>query len=232
MLYAHKKEFIHRKNIDLDSFKERTEYELKYLRNYVVDISEAISEKGEMLEETMISDIDSRPDDEEMLVGLFHKEISKLKSYFYHSSIVLVYTLLESSLSHLSREIKNCTNTKLSLQDLSDNNLIRKSMRYIELTCDIDLKQEKKLYDRICEYQQLRNQIVHQNSRVKGNTPEALAKNAKILEVIFPGIKINSDSWDFHITDNRLVKELVDVVESFLVLAINQVNAQVFVVET
>ncbi len=133
----------------------------------------------------MISDIDSRPDDEEMLVDLFHKEISKLKSYFYHSSIVLVYTLLESSLSHLSSEIKTSTNSKLSLQDLSDNNLIRKSIRYIELTCDIDLKKEKKLYDRICEYQQLRNQIVHQNSKVRGNTPEALAKNAKALEVTF-----------------------------------------------
>lgn len=46
----------------------------------------------------MIADIDSRPDDEEILVDLFNKEISKLKSYFYYSSIVLVYTLLESSL--------------------------------------------------------------------------------------------------------------------------------------
>lgn len=138
------------KQIDLVSFRERTEYELKYLRNYVVDISEAISEKGDVLEATMISDIDSRPDDEEMLVDLFHKEISKLKSYFYHSSIVLVYTLLESSLSHLSSEIKTSTNSKLRLQDLNDNNIIRKSIRCIELTCDIDLKKEKKLYDRIC----------------------------------------------------------------------------------
>ena len=219
------------KNIDLVSFKERTEYELKYLRSYVVDISEAISEKGETLEENMIADIDSQPDNEEMLVGLFHKEISKLKSYFYHSSIVLVYTLLESSLSHLSAEIKNCTNSKLLLNDLSDNNLIRKSIRYIELTCDIDLKKEKKLYDRICEYQQLRNQIVHQNSRVKGNTPEALVKNAKALEVTFSGIEINSESWDFHVTDNSLIKELVDVVEAFLNIAINKVNAQIFVVE-
>lgn len=38
------------KVIDLAVFKERTEYELKYLRNYVVDISEAISEKSEALE--------------------------------------------------------------------------------------------------------------------------------------------------------------------------------------
>ncbi|MFB2778032.1 hypothetical protein ACE017_02605 [Shewanella mangrovisoli] len=220
------------KKIDLVSFKERTEYELKYLRNYVIDISEAISEKGDVLEEAMISDIDSRPEDEEMLVDLFHKEIFKLKSYFYHSSIVLVYTLLESSLSHLSNEIKVSTNGKLSLQDLSDNNLIRKSIRYIELTCDIDLKKEKKLYDRICEYQQLRNQIVHQNSKVKGNTPEVLAKNAKALEVTFPGININTESWDFHITDNSLIKELVDVVDNFLGVAINEVNSQVFVVET
>lgn len=220
------------KAIDLAVFKERTEYELKYLRSYVVDISEAISEKGDALEENMIADIDSRPDDEEVLVDLFNKEISKLKSYFYHSSIVLVYTLLESSLSHLSTEIKNCTNSKFSLQDLSDNNLIRKSIRYIELTCDVDLKKEKKLYDRICEYQQLRNQIVHQNSRVKGNTQADLTKTAKALEATFSGIKINYESWDFHITDNSLIKELVEVVEQFLGLAISKVNSQVFVVET
>ena len=154
-----KKNSFIEKSIDLVNFKERTEYELRYLRSYVVDISEAISEKGDALEENMIADIDSRPDDEEILVDLFNREISKLKSYFYHSSIVLVYTLLESSLSHLSEEIKSCTNSKLSLKDLSDNNLIRKSIRYIELTCNIDLKKEKQLYDRICEYQQLRNQI-------------------------------------------------------------------------
>jgi len=220
------------KNINLVGFKERTEYELKYLRNYVVDISEAISEKGETLEGNMISDIDSRPDDEEMLVDLFHKEISKLKSYFYHSSIVLVYTLLESSLSHLSAEIKNCTNSKLMLQDLNDKNIIRKSIRYIELTCDVDLKKEKKLYDRVCEYQQLRNQIVHQNSRVKGNCPNELAKNAKALEVTFSGIEINKESWDFHIMDNNLIKELIDVVERFVGIAISQVETQVFIVET
>ena len=227
-----KKKSTTEKNINLAGFKERTEYELKYLRSYVVDISEAISDKGEALEANMIADIDSRPDDEEILVDLFNKEISKLKSYFYHSSIVLVYTLLESSLSHLSAEIKSCTNSKLILQDLSDNNLIRKSIRYIELTCGIDLKKEKKLYDRICNYQQLRNQIVHKNSRVKGNTPKELKKNAKALEVTFSGIEINYDSWDFHITDNSLIKELVDVVAEFLSIAINKVNSQVFVVET
>ncbi|MFV7643123.1 hypothetical protein ACNPK3_21690 [Shewanella algae] len=189
------------------------------------------SEKGEILEETMRSDIDSRPEDEEVLVDLFHKEISKLKSYFYHSSIVLVYTLLESSLSHLCSEIKDCTNSKLSLKDLSDNNLIRKSIRYIELTCDIDLKNEKNLYDRICEYQQLRNQIVHQNSKVKGSTPEALVKSSKALEATFPGISINKESWDFHITDNSLIKELVDVVENFLGIAISKVKSQIFIVE-
>ena len=227
-----KKNSFIEKSIDLVNFKERTEYELRYLRSYVVDISEAISGKGDALEENMIADIDSRPDDEEILVDLFNREISKLKSYFYHSSIVLVYTLLESSLSHLSEEIKSCTNSKLSLKDLSDNNLIRKSIRYIELTCNIDLKKEKQLYDRICEYQQLRNQIVHSNSRVKGNNPTAMEKNAKALEVTFSGIEINYDSWDFHITDNTLITELVEVVDKFLGIAISKVNSQTFVVES
>lgn len=220
------------KNIDLVKFKERTEYELKYLRNYVVDISEAISEKGDILEQNMAADIDSRPDEEDMLVDLFQKEITKIKSYFYHSSIVLVYTLLESSLSHLSAEIQKCTESKLNLQDLNDNNLIKKSIRYIELTCDIDLKKEKELYDRLCEYQQLRNQIVHQNSRVKGNTTESLTKNAKALKVTFSGIEINYESWDFHITDNLLITELLDIINEFLGIAINMVNSKIFVVET
>ncbi|MEM6250858.1 hypothetical protein [Shewanella vaxholmensis] len=226
-----KKNLSVEKNINLLNFKERTEYELQYLRSYIVDISEAISEKGVTLEEQMIADLDSRPNDEAVLVDLFEKEISKLKSYFHHSSIVLVYTLLESSLSHLSDEIRNFTNSKLLLQDLNDNNLIGKSIKYINLICDIDLKKEKRLYDRICEFQQLRNQIVHQNSRVKGNTPEALAKNAKALEVTFSGIKINYKSWDFHVTDNTLIKELVDVVDEFLCIAIKKVNSQIFIVE-
>jgi len=226
-----KKKSSTEKRIDLVGFKERAEYEIKYIRNYVVDISGAISEKGDALEEEMISDIDSNPDDENVLVELFNSEISKLKSYFYHSSIVLVYTLLESSLSHLSDEIKKCTNSKLRLHDLSDNNIIRKSIKYIELTCDVDLKKEKNLYDRICEYQQLRNQIVHQNSKIKGDTHEALVRNAKVLKIKFPTININSDTWDFHITDDVLIKELVDIVGKFLNMAIDEVNSKIFVVE-
>lgn len=100
------------------------------------------------------------------------------------------------------------------------------------MTCDIDLKKEKILYDRICEYQQLRNQIVHQNSRVKGNTPDALIKAAKALEATFSGIQINYESWYFNVTNNSLIKELVEVVEKFLGLAISKVNSQVFIVET
>lgn len=65
-----KKNSFIEKSIDLVNFKERTEYELRYLRSYVVDISEAISEKGDALEENMIADIDSRPDDEEILVDI------------------------------------------------------------------------------------------------------------------------------------------------------------------
>ena len=130
------------KYIDLQVFKDRVGYELKYLKSYVSDISESIHEKGEILEQKMGADIDSQPENEEVLVDLFKKEISKLKSYFYHSSIVLIYTLLESTLSHLSAEIRNSTSSKLLLEDLKDNNLIRKSLRYIHLTCDIDLKRE------------------------------------------------------------------------------------------
>jgi len=225
-----KKKFQSEKFINLNPFKERTSYELKYLKSYVADISEAISEKGEVLEQKMGLDIDSNPEDEEVLVDLFHKEISKLKSYFFHSTIVLIYTLLESSLSHLSAEIKSSTGSKLILEDLKGTNLIGKPIRYIELTCDVDLKGEKKLYDRICEYQQLRNQIVHSNSRVKGNDPASLKKSAVALKATFSGILINEDTWSFHITDSTLIDELAEVVESFINVAISKIESKMFVV--
>lgn len=226
-----KKKFPVEKKINLDVFKNRTEYELRYLKNYIVDIGEAISDKAAVLEGNIFSDLDSNPDDEEILLELFQKELFKLKSYFYHSSLVLVYTLLESSFSNLCSEINEFTNSRLIVKDLSDNNLIRKSLKYIELICDVDLKKEKKLYDRICEYQQLRNQIVHQNSKVKGNSIEALAKNAKILSISFSGIEINGNSWEFHILSNDLIIELVQIVEDFIYIAIEKIESQVFLLE-
>jgi len=59
-----------------------------------------------------------------------------------------------------------------------------------------------------------------------------MEKNAKALEVTFSGIEINYDSWDFHITDNTLITELVEVVDKFLGIAISKVNSQTFVVES
>ncbi|WP_157161092.1 hypothetical protein [Aeromonas veronii] len=56
-------------------------------------------------------------------------------------------------------------------------------------------------------------------------------KNAKVLKIKFPTININSDTWDFHITDDVLIKEFVDIVGKFLNVAIDEVNSQIFVVE-
>lgn len=45
-------------------------------------------------------------------------------------------------------------------------------------------------------------------------------------------IEINEDSWDFHITESSLIEELVDVVDAFIAVAIEDIEKQVFIVQS
>ncbi|WP_373950673.1 hypothetical protein [Vibrio pomeroyi] len=140
--------------------------------------------------------------------------------------------MLESTLSHLGAELKDFTNSKLSLDDLNDPNLFTKPIKFIDLVCGVDLKKETVTYERIKNFQKLRNQIVHQNSRIKGKTEKSLKDRADGLKNMFPGIEVNEDTWDFYITESTLIEELVGVVEAFIKLAISEIEKKVFVVQT
>ena len=59
-----------------------------------------------------------------------------------------------------------------------------------------------------------------------------MKKNAIALKATFPIIEINEDSWDFHITESSLIEELVDVVDAFITVAIEDVEKQVFIVQS
>ncbi|HAS6630804.1 hypothetical protein P3377_23905 [Vibrio parahaemolyticus] len=59
-----------------------------------------------------------------------------------------------------------------------------------------------------------------------------MKKNAIALKATFPMIEINEDSWDFHITESSLIEELVDVVDAFIAVAIEDIEKQVFIVQS
>lgn len=234
-----KQDNVEEVSIEFNYFKEKLSFEFKYLKSYIEHMNSSIADRVEQLESIVTADLDSNPDKEKVIMEVFFNEVAKIKSYFYNSSIVLIYTVYESTLNQICNEVANGANAKLSHEHLKDKNISKKFLTYLELIGGINYLEEKKLYDRIVNFQSLRNQIVHQNSKVKGDTDTAKKNNANKMNIMFNfgiedendyNIEINSKTWDFHIKNDVLVNEFLDLIETYLKSLINTLEKQVFIV--
>lgn len=226
------KKDVQDKKVDLSILSEKVEYEFKYLNTYVVHMNESITERIGILEGLVQSDFDSIIDEESdqaaIITNFYDHEISKLQSYFYHSSIVLIYTVLESSLNQICLELRTQTSSKLSLKDLAGGDIIKKSISFIKLIADVDFTGKKKLLERVSEFQKLRNDIVHRNSLIKGASKKDRENAAKILKRQFRSLVVDEETWNFHMEDDQNITEFMEISKNFILFVINDINSKIF----
>ena len=215
--------------IELASLIKKTDFEIKYLKIYLSSSTESLKIRESILKKEMQKDIDKKVDDESFIQDLYEKEVGKISSYFYHSSIVLIYTFLENSLYKICSEIQIETNSPLSYKDLSGNNIIKKSKYYLQITSGIEFTEANKLWDRITQFQKLRNDIVHQNSTISGSDEAVREKNEKNLKNMFPEIKIEES--DFVLKDCSLPIEFIDLISDFLKFIYEKIESIPFLVK-
>ena len=110
-----KKPLIEEAPLDIDRLKEKFTYEIKYLRECLNFTTDSVEEKQEKLAETVFEDSQIDPENEVYLQNLYDTELKAISSYYHHSSIVLIYTVLESSLSQLCHEVTDRTKSKFTL---------------------------------------------------------------------------------------------------------------------
>lgn len=210
--------------INLQVLKEKFDYEIKYLKKYFKLNQSSVSTHKDTLEKSLITEIKNNPEKESQLFEFYDEEIQLITSFYYHSSIVLVYTILENTLTQLCVQIKNETNNRFSIDFLASRDNIGKTKEYLELTTGLEFEKIEKIWPRIGMFQKLRNIIIHQNSTFKND------KESKKMRNMFKDIKISSDNKKFYIKNEKLIDEFICKMEDLINALINDLHSKTFMI--
>ena len=173
-------------------------------------------------------DIQENPDNKELLHQIYYLDYVKIPSYFYNSSIVSLYSLLENSLNNLCDKIQSETNLVIRLNDLAGSNIIQKARKFLAKFANVDFSVVDKEWLRIVDFQKLRNLIVHQNAQLKNpDLNDNETEDYKILKR-FESIDIDNSNRIFYITDGKILIEFLSLIENFMSDVSSQISKRSF----
>lgn len=221
------------KSIDFFHFKRNFNSEMECVEGYLKNNDLFIKFQKKKLELKLDNQIEKDISNESIFQNLYEEEIKTLTSFYYHSSISLIHSTLENSLTELCLHIQKETNNKFSVIELGNRDLVSKSIDYLKITCGIKNTAFETVWPDIKKYQILRNKIIHQNSTYKD------AKDKTTIEKLFPNkIEFDDQSKRFYVKDNsfvlkhlerskELINLLIDILEEkeFILVNVNQNDA-------
>ncbi|MEI7222998.1 hypothetical protein [Pectobacterium carotovorum] len=215
------------KKLNTEHLSKKFLYEIKYLEEYLTFTQELADEKNTQLADKMYKDTELAPENENIIQEIFDNERKALLSYYHHSSIVLIYSVLESILSDICDEVKKISFAKFSHKDLSGGNLIKKTKDYLEITSGLDFSKISGDWAEIGKFQNLRNVIVHQNSCFTGDESSIQKQKNKIINN-FPSIEISEATNKFYILDTTILGKFIQLVKNFTLKIFNHVQSQIY----
>ncbi|WP_261858198.1 hypothetical protein [Photobacterium sanguinicancri] len=225
-----KKDNIEEVNLHLDLLKDRFKYEVKYLREYINFTSQSVDERTQKLGDKIYQDTLDNPEHESLLQDMFIKEQKAISSYLYHSAIVLVYTVLESTLSQICTEVKFKVRADFSYDGLSGGNIIQKAVEYLKITTSLPFSSIEHIWPRIGQYQNLRNSIVHQNGKFSGKDEGTISKNRNKMLNMFNSLELSEDEKQFYIMSDGLIREFIDKTESLIEVIVQDIESKTYLV--
>jgi len=218
--------------IEFSQLKERFAYEIKYLKEYLNFSIESVDERRQKLEDKMYEDSLREPELEGMLQEIHEKEDKAISSYLYHSSIVLVYTVFESTLAQICTELKYSAKIPFSFDEVGGGGNVMKALNYLKMSASLPKIEVDKITPQFGKFQQLRNVIAHKNGRFTGKDQAIIEKQRKFFIKEFPCIELSADQNQFYIMSSKPVEDFIELVDRAINLVVKHMKEQIFVVET
>lgn len=213
--------------IDLNDLKKKFKHELIFFKDYLKFNNEKLSQRQDQLNSYLQHDILENPDAEILLKEMYYLDFNKIPSYFYHSSIVSLYSLLENNLTSICDKVQSDTNLVIGLNDLGGVNIVQKARKFLIKFAEIDFSVVDKEWLRITDYQKLRNLIVHSNSQFKASDNNNGNDDFKIISK-FKGIDIDNHNHIFYITNHDILLDFLKIIEIFIQNIISQIEVSSF----
>jgi hypothetical protein len=225
-----KKENVSEVTLNLDLLTNRFKYEVKYLREYMNFSSQSVEERTARLGDRIYQDSIDNPEHETLLQEMFLEEQRAISSYLYHSAIVLVYTVLESTLAQICTEVKFKVKADFSYDGLSGGNTIKKAIEYLKITIGLPFSTIERIWPRIGQFQNLRNEIAHQNGKFAGKNADTIKSNKDKMLNMFNSLELNESETQFYIMSDHLVCEFIDKTQALIEIIVSDIKSKTYVV--
>ena len=192
--------------IDLN---QQLHLELEYLKKYLKHLNNNINVHNSLMNSYLNEDLEEfgRLNELEMR-AIYKDDLLKIPSYSYHSSYLLIFSLLESTLQKIGKLLQTELNLPIKLEDLRGTNYLSTSIQYIRSVIPMTQVLIDKGNDFI-PYQIIRNLIVHNGSIM----PVSSKNKHKLLFVQFITYDLDGS---FYIKDIEFLDRFLSKVETFI----------------
>ena len=214
--------------IDLSDFTFKFKHELDYFKDYLKFNNDNFSKRRIQLDNFLKEDILEEPENESFFKEIYYMDYIKLPSYFYHSSLVSIYSFLEKSLNSICDTIQRETDFVIGIGDLNGTNIINRSRKFLSKVAKVDFSIVDKEWLRITDFQKLRNLIVHQNSQLQQFNQNISSSNDIKIISRFSGIEVDESNKFFYIKDKIVLSEFIILIEKFMTDIITQIKNRQF----
>lgn len=206
------------------------ESEIKSFKEYIIDNRFSIKKQQDSFNKMIEEQVKSNPDNTQEIYEWYEDQHYQYNEFypatFNNSTLLSLYSFFEFNLKHLCITLHRHKQYSIKLDDLSGQNYIEKSKKYLTLVANIDLTDLDSTWQEITKFQQIRNCIVHNNSNIIKQKEQPL-KNQPLYQTIKnnTNLKLNEDKGTFIISDDQFLLDVTDTIEMYLVTILKKLEA-------
>lgn len=207
------------------------ESEIKSFQEYIIDNRFNIKKQQDSFNKIIEDQVKKNPDDTQEIYEWYEDQYYQYNEFypatFNNSTFLSLYSFFEFNLKHLCLTLNRHKKYSIKLDDLSGQNYIEKSKKYLRLVASLDLTDLDLTWEEITKFQQLRNCIVHNNSNIIKQKDQPI-KNQPLYQVIKnnTNIKLNEEKGTFIISNDQFLLDVTETIEKYLVTIIRKLEAE------
>jgi hypothetical protein len=196
--------------INTHDLSQQLHLELEYIKKYLLHLNDNIQVHNTLMNTYLYEDLEKVGMLNELeLRAVYKDDLLKIPSYAYHSSFLLIYSLLESTLQKLAKLVQVELNLPFKFEDLKGANYLLTSIVYIRTVIPMPQVLIDKGND-FAPYQKVRNLIVHNGSIMP------ITNKVKHNLVFTKYINYDQDG-SFYIKDIEFLYKFLGKVEVFII---------------
>src|SRR5688500_10447258 len=113
--------------VDISAIQLKFKHDMEYFKEYIEFNKQKLEERRKILDTKFELDEKEDPNAVNVLIQIYNDDYTRIPAYFYHSSIISLFSLLEYSLNQICNEIILTTKVPLQLKDLAGSNIVHKA---------------------------------------------------------------------------------------------------------